>query len=410
MNSITNLIIYLIVLCLTFFNPKDEKKVIAFKERANVEDKISTVKISAVGDLMCHSVQFKYANVEGDSFNFNPIYREIKNYISSADFAIANFETVTAGNKRHYSGYPFFNTPDDFVTALSAAGFDLLTTSNNHSLDQGEFGVRRTIEVIKQNKINYNGTFLNKRDRDSVRIFNIGGIKIAMLAYSYGTNGIPVPKGKNYLINLINFELIKNDILISKQNGAELVLVHYHFGEEYKREPVQYQKDVVIQTLQTGADIIIGGHPHVVQPSIFFKTNGAKLDTGFAAYSLGNFVSNQRWRYSDAGVILNLYISKKLKTDSIYLSKVTFIPTYVFKGATEKGKEYIILPSELAYSDSLPAYLNASDILAMKQSFEDTREIMTKYSEKIKLESILTQRRQHSNLKENFKLDSRIKK
>ena len=403
MNILSNLIIYLTVLCLTFFNLNDGEKVIAFNEHVREVDKISTVKISAVGDLMCHSVQFKYANVEGDSFNFNNVYSEVKKYISSADFSFANFETVTAGKDKGYSGYPFFNSPDDFVTALSSAGFDLLTTSNNHSLDRGEFGVRRTIEIIRQNKINYNGTFLNEKDRDSVRIFDIGGIKIAMLAYSYGTNGIPVPAGEKYLINLIDFKLIKNDILVSKRIGAEIVLVHYHFGDEYKREPVQYQKDVVDKTLQAGADIIIGGHPHVVQPSIFFKTNGAKLDTGFAAYSLGNFVSNQRRRYSDAGVILNLYISKNFTTDSVYLSIVTFIPTYVFKGVTDRGKEYIILPSELAYSDSIPEYLTPSDILAMKQSFEDTREIMTKYNSKINVESVLTSLSDYSTFKENVK-------
>ncbi|NCS88059.1 MAG: hypothetical protein AUK34_11795 [Ignavibacteria bacterium CG2_30_36_16] len=403
MNITSNLIIFLTAFCLTFFNLNNEKELIAFKENVNAEEKISTVKISAVGDLMCHSVQFKYANVEGDSFNFNNVYGIVKKYISSADFSFANFETVTAGKDKGYSGYPFFNSPDDFVTALSSAGFDLLTTSNNHSLDRGEFGVRRTIEIIKQNKINYNGTFLNEKDRDSVRIFDIGGIKIAMLAYSYGTNGIPVPAGEKYLINLIDFKLIKNDILVSKRIGAEIVLVHYHFGDEYKREPVQYQKDVVDKTLQAGADIIIGGHPHVVQPSIFFKTNGAKLDTGFAAYSLGNFVSNQRRRYSDAGVILNLYISKNFTTDSIYLSKVTFIPTYVFKGITDRGKEYIILPSELAYADSIPEYLTQSDILAMKQSFEDTREIMTMYNSKIKVESVLTRLSYYSTFKENVK-------
>ncbi len=390
MNNIANILIYLSLSLLTFFNPGDKKQIAEVNRNEKVEEIISTIKISVVGDLMCHSVQYNYARVEGDSFDFNPVYSEVKKYISSADFAFANFETVTAGKTKGFSGYPFFNSPDEYVPALFNAGFDLLTTSNNHSLDRGEFGIKRTIDVIKKNGLKYNGTFLNQDDRDSIRIFNVCGIKIAFLAYSYGTNGNPIPAGKNYLINLINKDLIKNDVKHARKFGAELVLVHYHFGEEYKREPVQSQIDVVKNTIESGADFIIGGHPHVIEPTIFFKTNNAKIDTGFAAYSLGNFVSNQRKRYSDAGVILNLYISKNFTTDSVYLSDVTFIPTYVFKGTTERGRrEYIVFPSEKAYSDSLPAYLSSSDIDAMKEAFEDTKEIMTRYSDKTKVESVL---------------------
>jgi poly-gamma-glutamate synthesis protein (capsule biosynthesis protein) len=336
-------------------------------------------------------VQYNYARVEDDSFDFNPVYREVRKYFINSDFVFGNLETVTAGRKKGYSGYPFFNTPDDFIPALKNAGFDLLTTCNNHSLDQGEKGLLRTIEVLKKSGLNYNGTFTSKRDRDSIRVFNLKGIKIAFLAYTYGTNGNPIPKEKSYLINLIDFGLIEEDIKEARLKGAEIVLVHYHYGEEYTREPVNSQEEIVRKTINLGTDLIIGGHPHVLQPADYFKTVNAKLDSGFVIYSMGNFISNQRWRYSDAGVILNITLTKDFRNDSILISKTEYIPTWVFKGRTDKGPEYILLPSLPGYRSSVSHFLSGADMNSLKQSFEDCREILTKYTRRIKLfkESII---------------------
>jgi len=344
------------------------------------QDSTVTVTISVVGDIMCHSVQYNYSHVSADSFDFNPVYREVKKYLSGSDFTFGNFETVTAGREKGYSGYPLFNTPDDFIPALKNAGFDLLTTANNHSFDRGESGVRRTIAQMVKNDIGYNGTFTSREDRDSIRIYNIKGIHTAFLAYTFGTNGNPVPKDKPYLINLIDFNLIERDIKEARKNGADIVLVHYHYGEEYKRKPIESQQDIIEKTIQLGADIIIGGHPHVLQPVNYYKTNNAKLDTGFVAYSMGNFFSNQRWRYSDAGAILTLSITKNFNKDSVYLSGVNYIPTWVFKGNTNHGKEYIILPAEV---DTL-SYLSVKDKSLMKQAFQDTKNTFNEYTTRIK--------------------------
>ncbi len=362
------------------------KNIIA--DQGNTNQQNDTVSISVVGDLMCHSPQFNYARVEKDSFDFNPVYREVKKYFGESDFLFGNLETVTAGNKKKYSGYPFFNTPYEFITALANAGFDLLSTANNHALDQGEAGVQRTIQQLKKNGIAYNGTFLSQEDRDSIRVFNIKGIRIAFLAYTFGTNGIAIPKGKSYLVNLIDYGKIRDDIISAKAKKVDLVLVHFHFGTEYKREPTLYQKDVVDSTIKFGADIIIGGHPHVIEPIDYIKSNSSDFDSVFVEYSMGNFISNQRWRYSDAGLILNLNIVKDWNKDTVYLSEVNYIPTWVFKGETENGNEYIILPSEIAFSDFIPDYLSSKDIELMKESFNDTKNILTKYSNLIKLKSI----------------------
>ena len=350
-----------------------------------LEDSVLTATLCFVGDLMCHSTQFNYAKVDADSFDFTGVYREVKKYLSTADLTIGNLETVIAGQKKGYSGYPYFNAPDDFVYALNDAGFDLLITANNHALDQGWDGVKRTIDVINKNKINHTGTFISQEDRDSIRIFSINSIQIAVLAYSENTNGLPIPKGKDFLINLIDEELIKRDIHKARELNVDIVLVNLHYGTEYNREPSDYQKEVVQKIIELGADIIVGGHPHVIQPVDYFKTNSTKLDSGFIAYSMGNFISNQRWRYSDAGVILNIQISKNIYTDVVFINDVSYIPTWVFKGQTEKGREYIILPSQINDNDSNYNFLTDYDRRLMTEAFNDTKEIVTKYKSDIRL-------------------------
>ncbi|MBV6421824.1 MAG: Capsule biosynthesis protein CapA [Ignavibacteriaceae bacterium] len=382
MKSILSFIAFIIIITLQhyLFNSVGAEKT----EVSVPEDSALTVTLCFTGDLMCHSTQFNYANVGADTFDFTGVYKEVKTFLSESDFTVGNLETVVAGKNKGYSGYPYFNAPDDFIYALKDAGFDLLITANNHALDQGWDGVKRTIEIINDNQLYQTGTFVSKEDRDSVRIFEINSIKIAFLAYSENTNGLPIPKGKDFAINLIDEELIKNDIVKAREKNVDVVLVHLHFGREYLREPDDYQKQIVNKIIEYGADIIIGGHPHVIQPVNFFKTNNAELDSGFVAYSLGNFVSNQRWRYSDAGLILNIQISKNILTDSIYIREVNYLPTWVFKGETEKGREYVILPSQLS-NDTTCNYLTKQDKKLMEEAFSDTKEIINKYSNNSKI-------------------------
>ena len=213
--------------------------VFSFTSKANknefnifLDDSTTTATISFVGDLMCHSTQFKYAMLRDSTYNFKPVYRYVKDYLNQADLTVGNLETVLGGDSTNYSGYPLFNSPDEYLTALKYAGFDLLITANNHSLDMGEYGIRRTIEQIKKNKMLYSGTSLTKSERDSVKLIDLNGIKLSLLSYTYGTNGNIIPKGKEYLVNRINFNKIKNDIQKSEENEADMIIVYYHFGEE----------------------------------------------------------------------------------------------------------------------------------------------------------------------------------
>lgn len=344
------------------------------------KDSSITITISAVGDLMCHSYQYIAAQTAPDSFDFNPVYRLVKKYLSDSDFTFGNLETVTAGKDKKYSGYPRFNSPDEYISALKNAGFNLLSTANNHALDRGEYGVLRTIKIMNENKINYNGTFTSQRDRDSIRIFDIKGIRVAFLAYTYGTNGNQVPKDKPYLINKIDFNLIRSDIQKARKENADLVFVHFHFGTEYKREPDQFENNVTDSTIKFGADIIIGGHPHVIQPLRFYKTNGAALDSGLIAYSLGNFISNQRWRYSDCGVILRISITKNIFLHHVFISRIDYVPTWVFKSHTGGKAGYVIIPSQYFILDNIYSSFSKEDFRKMFEAFADTRKILQRYS------------------------------
>jgi len=381
-----NIIIILSILSSFVFNIPSTL-IIDDSKSVNDADSTVTITISVVGDLMCHGPQFEYARVNKDSFDFTPVYRNVNKYLKSSDFTFGNLETVTAGkDNKGYTGYPLFNTPVNYLDALKSVGFDLLVTANNHSFDRSVKGVLKTIDELIKRNINYVGTFTSQNDRDSIRVFDINGIKTAILAYSYGTNGNPIPKGRDYLINLINFNMIEHDILTARNKNAELVIVHYHFGDEYIREPVKSQKDAVNKAIEFGADIVIGGHPHVLQPVDFFKTNNGKLDTGFVAYSMGNFFSNQRDRYKDAGLIITFNITKNFTTDSIIINEVNYIPTWVFKGNTLNGREYVILPSTFQSDSTI--LLSQTEIKKMNQAFQDTRDLVKKYTNNSKLKEL----------------------
>jgi poly-gamma-glutamate capsule biosynthesis protein CapA/YwtB (metallophosphatase superfamily) len=352
------------------------------------EDTLRAATIAAVGDLMCHSGQYNYAQVGPDTFDFAPFYEAVEPYFGQADFVMGNLETTLTGAAAGYSGFPRFNSPDEYATALKWAGFDFVTTSNNHSLDRGEKGVLRTIERLNLEGIGYVGTYVDQRDRDSVRIYDINGIEVAFLSYTFSTNGIPIPRGKPHLVNMIEPETIKADIDAARALDPDLVLVYYHFGTEYQQEPNGYQRSIVNKTIEFGADVILGGHPHSLQPMEYYATNGGSLDTGVVAYSLGNFISNQRWRYSDAGVVLYLEFTKDVKNDSIWISDVSFLPTWVFKGRVEGDSRYVPVPAQAGYHDDMYPFLSSGDRSKMRQAFDDTKEILTNYESRFNVRGL----------------------
>ena len=347
-------------------------------------DSISQISINLVGDLMCHLPQTNNAKLSDGTYDFNPSFEYIKPYLQDADITIGNLETTFAGTSQPYAGYPAFNSPDEYCRAVKNAGFDFLVTANNHSMDTREAGLLRTIEVIKKHNLGYAGTYLNQRDHDSIRILTIKGIKLGILNFTYGTNGSYPISDHKYMLNVIDSAGIVTAVNQAKKLGAEIVLVFYHMGVENITEPTQAQKDAVRFALEAGATLVIGAHPHVIGPTKKVYSEAIK-DTAFVAYSLGNFLSNQYWRYTDAGVILKLVIQKNHTKKQVSFKEASFFPTWVYRGDGAK-KMHILFPAQWGIdSTKLPTFITKSHQQKMQEAFEDTKAMMTKTNPQLKL-------------------------
>ena len=373
------------LLTIIFFSCKQEKVIQTAKIPIVKKDTVVNIDISAVGDIMCHSTQINYAREKDGNLNFKPSFEIIRNYFTSKDLVLGNLETAFAGSRRKYSGYPFFNTPDEFLDAIKYAGFNILFTSNNHAFDQGKYGVLRTIKEIKKRGMSNIGTYASQRDRDSIRIIDLKGIKLAFLAYSYGTNGVRIPKGSKFLLSIIDTASIRSDLVKAKRQNPDVVIVYFHFGHEYFHKPTKFQKRIVEFTRENGGDVIIASHPHTLQPVETFPLFSSKLDSGFTAYSLGNFISNQRWRYSDGGAILNFSIQKNLNTNKVKINNLSFLPFWVYKGKIKDKNNYLLLPlTRSSVSRSYP-FLSPKDTLKMNQCISDVLDIIHKSTPRLKL-------------------------
>jgi poly-gamma-glutamate capsule biosynthesis protein CapA/YwtB (metallophosphatase superfamily) len=350
-------------------------------------DSISEMTINLVGDLMCHLPQTNNAKLSDGTYDFKPSFAYVKPYLQDADITIGNLETTFAGTGQPYAGYPAFNSPDAYCEAIKDAGFDFLVTANNHSMDTREEGLLRTIEVIKKNNLGYAGTYQNQRDHDSIRILNIKGIKLGILNYTYGTNGSYPKTEHKYMLNVIDSAGITDAVKNAKQKGADIILVFYHMGIENVTEPTQSQKDAVRFALDAGAALVIGAHPHVIGPTQTIWSKAIN-DTAFIAYSLGNFLSNQYWRYTDAGVILKLTVKKNITKSTTSYKSAEYLPTWVYRGDGAK-KMHVLFPAEWA-SDStkLPSFLTSVHMKKMQEAFEDTKQVLTKNNPALQLKSV----------------------
>ncbi|MBK7106297.1 MAG: CapA family protein [Ignavibacteriae bacterium] len=360
-------------------------------ETVKVEEKIDstvTVTFSCVGDIMCHSTQFNSAKVEKDSFDFKPMFNFVKDYLVQKDILFGNLETVLAGNTKNYSGYPFFNTPNELAEALKFTGFDFLFTANNHANDQGIDGVKRTIEVLKKVNIVSIGTSIPEDSVETYNLFVRKGLRFGILSYTYGSNNKSAKTFPQKFINHIDTLKIKNDIKNLKNKNADLIIVYFHFGNEYAKKVSSYQRKITNQTVKYGADVILASHPHVVQQFEKFKTNNSNLDSAIVTFSLGNFISNQRWRYSDGGLIFNFDITKNIFTDSVYVSNINFLPIWIFKGKIDGKKEYRILPSQNFNDTTNFSFLTSADVDSMKRSYYDNVKLFLSKNNSAKIDTL----------------------
>lgn len=304
----------------------------------------SEARIMVAGDIMMHSpVTTSGYDPQTGGYEFSSIFSEVEPIFDQADLVIGNLETPVAGAEVGYSGYPRFNAPTELIYDLKDAGFDVLTTANNHSLDQWGNGAINTINNLDEAGILHTGTFQNKEDKDTPLIVDVNGIKVGIIAYTYGTNGMPVPDDKPYLVNLLDLDSIEQDVERLKANNVDYIIAMIHYGNEYQRIPSNEQIEWTDKMHDLGVDFVLGSHPHVVQPLRLTDGNVTESDGG-VIYSLGNFLSNQRSDWKDYGIILDLKLERNIITQKIELTEVNVIPTYVDIYWSNGKKKYKIIP------------------------------------------------------------------
>lgn len=309
-----------------------------------------TIKMTVIGDIMCHNTQYQDAyNSSNKKYDFSYVFDDIKDKLSKSDITIGNLETTFAGAKRGYSSYPTFNTPEALGTALKNTGIDVLTTANNHCMDTGYNGICSTIKKLDNLGISHTGTYSTKEDSEKILVKDVNGIKIAFLSYTYGTNGIAIPKDKSFSVNLINKKKIKSDLEKAKKLNVDLISVSMHWGIEYKQNPTDEQKDLANFLFKNGADIILGSHPHVLEKmeKRTIKLDDGTTKDGFLIYSLGNFMSGQYYDYTKQSIILDLELTKH-GNGKVSIDSATYTPIYMYKSSSGAKRRYLIMDIEKA--------------------------------------------------------------
>lgn len=333
----------------------------------NNSDVANKITLMFVGDIMQHMPQINSAKVGNDEYDYNDCFKYVKPLLSDADFTIVNLETTLAD--KPYSGYPQFSAPDAIVPALINSGVDIISTANNHSCDKGAKGIKRTIAILDSLQVERIGTYLDYSDKydNHPLIINKNDIKIALLNYTYGTNGLPVPNP--HLVNLIHYDSIRNDIETAKLLRPDKIIVYIHWGTEYQLLPDSSQIKTAKFLFDNGVDIIIGSHPHVVQPMVWHKRNIINDRDNLVVWSLGNFVSNQRKINTDGGALVKIEIEKKGNLS--YIKNANYYLTWVNIITDTNSKKYNVLPSWYIDNDTI---VDGNQKVAFKLFLKNTRE------------------------------------
>lgn len=285
-----------------FKEGKEEK--IEFKEKK--EYKLSLIM---AGDALIHDAVYKDAYIGDNEYDFSDMFEEIRPIIQNYDLAFYNQETIIGGKNLGLSTYPRFNSPEEIGDALIDVGFNIVSLANNHSLDKGEQGIIHSNQYWRTKDVMVSGTFDSFEDRNKINIQSKNNISYTLLSYTTSTNGIPVPEGKEYLVNVYNDELVKEDIE-RVRDEADVIIVSMHWGVEYTHTPTSEQRRIANYLAELGADIVVGHHPHVIEPIEF-------IDDTLVIYSLGNFISAQIGLPKLVGMLVSVDIIKRDINDSI---------------------------------------------------------------------------------------------
>lgn len=314
----------------------DESQV-SDEEAAPAPPEPTVATLAVCGDIMSHMPLTNDAWVEEEqTYDFTRTFSDAIAYLSEADYAVGNFETTLAGTA--LSGYPFFCAPDSLAESLAEAGFDLMLTANNHCMDKGIAGLRRTLDILDEVGIAHVGTY-RTAEESRIHVADVGGISVAFLGYTYGTNGLPLPSDAPYAVSLFNTDYMTTlstpdtDLLLSDLAAAEvletdLIAVMIHWGVEYQTQANGYQQEMADFLLQNGVDLILGGHSHVPQPMELrtVTTDSGEEHTGFVCYSLGNFISSQNDPLTDTTAVLTVELTRDNVSGETTVSGYSYHP------------------------------------------------------------------------------------
>jgi poly-gamma-glutamate capsule biosynthesis protein CapA/YwtB (metallophosphatase superfamily) len=336
-----------------------------------------TTRISLffAGDIMGHDSQIAAAyDPVKKAYDYSYAFKYIQPYIADADLAFANLEVTLAGPP--YQGYPQFSSPDALARNIKEAGFDILVTANNHCVDRGKKGLERTVDILDNLAIPHTGTFKDSIDREKNNPLMLykNGFNIALLNYTYGTNGLPVHKPN--IVNLIDTALIRRDIVKAKELKPDVIIVFTHWGGEYESLPRKIQKDVANFCFRNGAQLVIGAHPHVIQPMEWRKESNQ-----FIAYSLGNFVSGQRKRYTDGGAMAKVHLTKvvfAIDSSSTVIDSAGYFLEWNHR--TPVGKKYTIVPASDGDKKNKQIIVDSASRAAYDLFLKDSRALFRKHN------------------------------
>jgi len=322
-----------------------------------------SVKIIFAGDLMGHMPQHNAARQADGSYDYSPCFRYVADYVKSADLAILNLEVPLAG--KPYSGYPQFSAPESLAGDARDAGFDIMTTANNHCMDRGQRGLERTLRALDSLGIPHLGTYRDsvQRNEEHPMIVERNGLRIALLCYTYGTNGIEVRHPN--VVNMIDTAEMSRDLRVARERGADYIITLIHWGIEYATRCNWEQQTTARWLLEHGCDAVIGGHPHVVQNFTLDAIPGNERYPEIVVYSMGNLVSNQRDVNTDGGIMIELELTKSKNRESI-TQNCRYLPYWVHRGTVDGLYQYYIVPSTDAVANPGKYQIAGADLKALQ--------------------------------------------
>ena len=301
----------------------------------------SVVKLTLAGDLVMHTPLHDEALQADGSYDYTPIFEDVAHYIEDADYSMCTLEAALIGDEGPWKGYPLFHSPDDLAYSLKDLGFDLINYASNHAMDAWHDGIIRTLDVLDDAGLEHNGAYRTPEERaenNGILVKEINGISFAFLDYTYGTNGFPVDDvswGLNvyttdYMTwcSKVDYEMLDADMAAARALDTDIIAVVVHWGGEYVTGATQYQTSLADYFFEQGADLVIGGHPHVPAPMELrtIENEDGTTRTGFVCYCLGNLISCQTRPYTDLSAMVQMEITKDAETGEAYISSAEYIP------------------------------------------------------------------------------------